>query len=451
MVLLLGLPPLVSAGIFDDLSKEISDASKVVEKEANKVIDSAKELAASTGLADTQQSSSPQKITTSKSTENRELSCDQWEKKLQVYTQGDRGLLPYPDAEKEQVVKWAESYAEAKPLCEQFAEQVNIGSCMAGERNHKYLTTKIADFEAMYPDVAETAVSGKASNGSGSNKGKFIFSTQPITPDSMAGVTNTFSTGDYIYGLVQVKKAWKKLYGKNKNFYVRVDVKVDGKKSVNGKKIHAQFITIKSEDYANRDYLVFNVAPEADKIIVYSDPNLMYGQTTPVIKQGPNELSYHLGQLSPGKHTVSFEMQDYGKMFAEGEFTISGASYGHYASLHEQIAQGVVSDRTLPAAKLNNPTLEQEMEDLLLKAGWKNIYRLNIVDKDWWVMRASGGDSPVVGRYMDAVALTEDPKGKFYYKRCSFQQDKLLGGGFGELFISKQGEAVPVNKDNIDK
>ncbi len=91
------------------------------------------------------------------------------------------------------------------------------------------------------------------------------------------------------------------------------------------------------------------------------------------------------------------------------------------------------------------------MTNLLLAAGWKNVYRLNIVDKDWWIMRASGGNSAITGRYMDAAALTENPKGTFYYKRCSFQQNKLLSGGFGPLFISKQGEAVPINKKSIDK
>ena len=72
------------------------------------------------------------------------------------------------------------------------------------------------------------------------------------------------------------------------------------------------------------------------------------------------------------------------------------------------------------------------------------------MDKDWWLDRTSGGDSPVKSRHLAGAALAKD-KGGYYYKVCTFHQDKLLTGGFGELYLSHQGDRVPVPQANIDK
>ena len=72
------------------------------------------------------------------------------------------------------------------------------------------------------------------------------------------------------------------------------------------------------------------------------------------------------------------------------------------------------------------------------------------MDKDWWIDRVSGGDSPVKSRHIAAAALARDADG-YYYKVCTFHQDKLLTGGFGELYLSHQGDRVPIPEANIDK
>jgi hypothetical protein len=56
----------------------------------------------------------------------------------------------------------------------------------------------------------------------------------------------------------------------------------------------------------------------------------------------------------------------------------------------------------------------------------------------------------VKSRHLAAAALARDGEG-YYYKVCTFHQDQLLTGGFGELYLSHQGERVPVPKDNIDR
>ena len=99
---------------------------------------------------------------------------------------------------------------------------------------------------------------------------------------------------------------------------------------------------------------------------------------------------------------------------------------------------------------MKNSALEAEMKTLLKNGGWTNIHRLNIVDKDWWIDRVSGGNSPVKSRRMDAAVLAKGADGNYYYKVCTFQQDKLLSGDFGPLYLSHQGDMVPVAADKID-
>jgi hypothetical protein len=52
---------------------------------------------------------------------------------------------------------------------------------------------------------------------------------------------------------------------------------------------------------------------------------------------------------------------------------------------------------------------------------------------------------------MAAAALAKGSDGEYYYKVCTFHQDKLITGGFGKLYLSHQGDTVPIARKNIDK
>ena len=316
---------------------------------------------------------------------------------------------------------------------------MNDGECSQADSVATTLDNKMAQFSEFFQSTMAKQTQARV------DKGQFVFSSTPISSGKTANARSEFKAGDHIYGIIEVVKPWSEIYGKKNNFNVTIEVKIDGKK------IHSQFIKLKTEDYAARTSLIFNVAPELKNLVAYSDTNIDYGKSTPVIRQGPNELTYNLSKLSPGQHNVTFLIQYYGKTWAEGSFTISGKKFNKYAKLHKQIAEGVVSARTLPEAKQVNKKLTKEMIGLLEDSGWANVYRLNIVDKDWWVERVSGGNSPVKAKYMAAAALTKGDNGSYYYKHCTFHRDKLISGGFGPLYLSHQGEAVPIVKNNIDK
>ena len=158
-----------------------------------------------------------------------------------------------------------------------------------------------------------------------------------------------------------------------------------------------------------------------------------------------------LSKLSPGKHRFEFFIQYGQDVYAKGYFTIEGSDYAFYADLHKKAKQAMFKNATLPPAKMQNKSMEKTMRSLLINAGWKDIHRINIVDKDWWIDRASGGNSAVVSRHMAACALAKDKDGSCFYKRVTFQQDKLITGGWGKLEISHQGSKIKIPKENIDK
>lgn len=179
--------------------------------------------------------------------------------------------------------------------------------------------------------------------------------------------------------------------------------------------------------YAGRDWLPLEVAPAPGQMKAYSDPALEYGKSTAAMRQGPMELSHQLSTLGPGKHTMDFLIRNYGKTYAQGSFTIEGQDFTSYAELNKTAAKAVDASAILPRAKQQDGWMAAKMKLLLNKAGWPEIYRLNILDKDWWINRVSGGDSPISSRHMAAAVMAHD--GQVYsYKICTFQQPRLITG-----------------------
>lgn len=432
-------------GFFDSVTDSLSKAGEVITDTAGDVVDTATETAKKVGEdvgivekeepASQQAPQQQQKEETQAVVDTSEDACKQWSEDLEPFMGGDKGLQAYPTEDENLIQGWRKRYSEARTMVSKYP----AGTCGRADSVAKYIHQKLDDFEQIDSSFKAQAAQAKL------DQGGFYFSKSPVSTPENVAVAETFSAGDNIYGIITMKKSWKEVYNKEKDFSIRIDVKIDGKK------VHAQFVTIKSKEYSAKDYLVFNVAPAVSELKAYSNPNIEYGKSDASTIQGPNELTHHLAGLSPGKHSFEFSLYWYGKVWAKGGFTVDGESFASYKTLHEQIAGGVESSRTLPPAKMHNEELEKKMVALLENAGWDNVYRLNIVDKDWWIERVNGGNTAVKARYMAAAALTDKKDGTYEYRTCTFHQDKLLTGGFGELYLSHQGEAVLINRDNIDK
>jgi hypothetical protein len=368
-----------------------------------------------------------------------EADCEAWNQRMQVFTEGDKALYRCVAANDAGMPDCISDYNQATGLKKEFDETpLAANPCGALNSTLSDLNRYMENFKPRYDRYTEEQAVAKAS------LGEIVFSKKPINPGNPANLTTQFDAGDHIYGLIRTTRPWSEIYGKDSDADVMVNVKMDGKK------IHAQFVKLKSPALMGRQYLVFEVAPDPGEMTAYGDPDREYGFSTPTLRQGPNELTHHLGQLGPGQHTMEFDVSYYGTTWSKGAITLDGNDYQRYASLHEQIAEQVFQSVTLPAAKMTNKTMVAEMESLLENAGWEDIHRINIVDKDWWLDRVSGGDSLVKSRHLAAAALARDDEGT-YYKVCTFHQDRLLTGGFGDLYLSHQGDRVPIPEGNIDK
>ena len=280
----------------------------------------------------------------------------------------------------------------------------------------------------------------------GAGEGAIVFSKTPIDPASPASLTTSFQAGDHIYGLMMPKQTWRQLYGakaKTKAMLLLMWT-IDGKKQIGG------YINIVDPKGIDSKHMVFDIAPAVDKMTAYRDPGVVYGIRRG-IKKGACQFTLELSKLTPGKHTMEFWVHDYGKKHVAGSFEIQGGDYRFYADLHAKIKAEIAGSRTMPAAKKTDKTLAAEMTKLLKNAGWPNVLRLNIVDRDWWLDRVAGGDTPIKSRHMAAAAAYKDKDGKCYYRVCTFHQHKTLTGAFGPLELTHQGKPVSIQEANIHR
>ncbi len=268
-----------------------------------------------------------------------------------------------------------------------------------------------------------------------------FFSKSPIDPDTPQNLTTDFSAGDPIYCLIRSRKPFEEIFKKD---WIRINVTIDGEK------IHAQFVKLHNADDRAGRTLRFEIAPEPEEMTGYSDPDIEYGTSKPNLRQGAQEMTHHLSKLGPGEHTVAMAVQHYGNTWAEGGFTISGDDFGYYADLNRKAGEAMTGSVTLPRAKMENAALEKEMTALLKNAGWDPVLRLNIVDKDWWIDRVAGGNSTEKSRHIAAAALSRDGNGCFY-KKVTFHKDRLITGGYGPLYISHTGGRIEIPEENIGK
>ncbi|MFH0782382.1 MAG: hypothetical protein V2B20_10595, partial [Pseudomonadota bacterium] len=159
----------------------------------------------------------------------------------------------------------------------------------------------------------------------------------------------------------------------------------------------------------------------------------------------------YISELSPGKHTFRLEVKAYNEVYAAGEFAISGDDYSSYSSLLAAVKEGVGKQEKMPRAGMTNITLQNEMIALLKNAGWNDIRRLVIVDKDWWNDLVAGGNSAVKSRHIAAAAAAKAADGSYYYARVTFHQQRLISGGFGKMELTHTGEKKTILEQNIDE
>ena len=271
--------------------------------------------------------------------------------------------------------------------------------------------------------------------------GSVLFSKSPINIEEPADLVTSFAAGDEIYALMQFSKPLSDILGRKDKLMLRLEV--------DGDAVFYQYLSFKNDVGKARSHIVVDIAPDPEKMTAYRDPAYSWGTGKQSKKLGPHGFSWSLGQLAAGKHTVKLCDFDFGRSRSLGEFTIEGDDYSSYTALSDRIEEAMNQVATLPPAKMTSDELEGKMRTLLESAGWKDILKLNIVDKDWWIDRVAGGNSPVASRHMAAAAAYRDSGGLYFYKTCTFHEHMLITGGFGPLTLTHEGQPIQISEESL--
>lgn len=317
-------------------------------------------------------------------------------------------------------------------LCPFSASAFDLGGALKGAGSVLKGSKQVAD---------PTATTGKGLSLPGGG-GSGVFSDRPIDPANPPATMEAFKAGDRIYGLLQADKPWKEL-NKN-NDYIILWVTIDGEQKI------YKSIGLKRPDLVARDYFLIDIAPEPADMTSYSDRDVLYPEVDGY-KFGPELFTKYLSELSPGEHRFRLEVKAYNKVFAAGEFKISGSDFSRYATLLTELQASTGQQQTMPKVGMTDEALQKQMSELLRNAGWPALRRLLIVDKDWWIDRVDGGNTAVKSRHIEAAAATKEGDGSYTYRHVTFHQPMLITGAWGKLELTHTGAKKPIPEANIDK
>ncbi len=275
--------------------------------------------------------------------------------------------------------------------------------------------------------------------------GKIIFSSAPIDPANPPASQQQFKAGDHIYALIVLNRPWRAVIEKSTD--TRLEIPIDF--TIGPKKLF-QYITVKKPDIIKGTTFVLDIAPDVEKMTAYRDPEITYPMSAGRAF-GPMLFTDMLRALPAGTHPISFSVAYFGDTFATGACTISGDDYSAYAALNTSIKEMLDGTRGMPAAGMVNRELEAEMKRLCENAGWTDIEKLVIVDKDWWINYHGASGSPVKSRHIAAAVAAKDSDGSYYYCTVTFEQPRLITGAYGALELTRTGPKNKITKENIGK
>lgn len=271
---------------------------------------------------------------------------------------------------------------------------------------------------------------------------KGVCSASPINPAAPPAETPMFKAGDKIYCMFRVDTNWRQTLDKGAPglltyFYI------DG-----AEKIY-RYIGFKRADLFNQNYFLLDIAPDPARMSNYKDRDVVFPDKDGV-RFGPEMFTQLLGQLAPGKHSIRVAVQSFGEIRAEAEFQIEGSNYAAYTSLHQNIKGAASAMQTMPRPGMTDRAVEAQMTKLVANAGFGTVLRLFIVDKDWWMDRASGGNSAFVSRHI-AAAVAVKQGGDCVWSVETFFQPRLISGGWGRLELRGRAGKKPIPCANVNQ
>jgi hypothetical protein len=271
------------------------------------------------------------------------------------------------------------------------------------------------------------------------NRG-MVFSKTPITSSNAGNTATSFQTGDHIYSFITLPDSFINLtkghVSKNatkiKNIQIKTWVDDEYKEF---------FYLMPTKPVFNETQVALDIVPEIDKMTAFKDTNYVlqsYGDPA-----GPITFAKVLGDLPPGKHRVKIQVYFY-KIWAEGEFDITGNDYGFYAQQAEALADAATVANAMEPPKMRNASLERQMKKIAQSRGY-NVLKVVIIDPDWWVERHKISGR-ILWRHI-ATQVAYKKGGDCYFRKIRYRQMRS-GGGYGGLqFMSEFDETkLPCDK-----
>jgi hypothetical protein len=293
--------------------------------------------------------------------------------------------------------------------------------------------------------------------------GTIVFSSSMIDPANPAGLSDSFEAGQPIYAMAFLDKTLPAYT--NRKTATKVDTEVflyELKQPLydyqDPSEVQLEFGSLLvSGDALQQEHLPIDIVPDPGAMTAYGHPELSYKKFGPSF-DGPVKYAAKLSQLEPGEHAIVVKLKCNYEVVAEGSFTLAGEDFASYETASADInaaAQGAKTRSTvMPAAKMSDPALEQEMI-AAFKASqtYKDrvkgeVKRLVIIDPDWMIRR-NELTGVILHRYIRAaIAVTNADGSCTLWNLVTFQQD-YVSDAFQPTRFDGVGDPVPIPCDKV--
>ena len=301
------------------------------------------------------------------------------------------------------------------------------------------------------------------------DKGKIIFSKDPIDPAQPTALTNEFKAGDHIYAVALLPTTINEYYT-NPEDRKKLDLEVFiyTLKSPTAKLMFGEAqdrieqleysAMIVSGTIKENKYLVIDIVPDPKTTQAYKTPEILFKEFGKKF-EGPAKYAKALAQLESGKNKLRFVLKVNYNTAAEGILTISGDSFDIYKQFAQEFnsmaANSGADSEEMPKAMMHDAAMEAQMLAALKNSkDWANdrfkaasIVKLVISDKDWYIRRHEISGA-ILHRYIRASVAIKSTDGTCGYYAITYQED-YVGGKFQPMRYDGASDRHAINCNNI--
>lgn len=300
---------------------------------------------------------------------------------------------------------------------------------------------------------------------SAQTSGEIIFSKTMIHPETPAGLTHEFQTGDTIYAGAFFDKTILDLSGSQSKQKVEVEVFLYELKAPlydyqqpSEEQLETSALWISGETLQKK-YLPLDIIPSPGEMTAYGNPDLEYKKFGPAF-YGPVKFAEKIAGLQAGERTIIVKVNCNYNVVAEGRFTIKGDDYSVYKQVSTDLNAAASNLKTqvamMPKAERSDKQLEDDMMTVFKGSQTfrdrvkGEILRVVIIDPDW-IIRRHELTGAILHRYIRATIAVKNSDGSCTaWKNVSFRQE-YVGNDFQQTVFDGIGDPYAIPCENVNK